>query len=1053
MCSACLTPVYTMEKMVADNLILHSNCFCCKHCKTKLSLHNYSALYGEFYCTSHYQQLFKRKGNYDEGFGHKQHKDNWLAKTEEPANTFQTETTHIDGPLGFSAGVLQRERDTQFKSTPDNKNKLKITWPPENKRTKHRSVSQSNSPASGDWSHRNHSSIKFSSRNDVGKNKFHFGLDDKDTSVRSSHHVYEKSVSSSTITAAHSEPVYTSQPKGPKSLQTMADSSVQFETQSRISMVGIVTNQNLKSDTFRHDSVKKHSLPVDENISSSKTKKTVRFASNVNTGVKNNMEIQSDEAGHRTKKAEPASVVLNDNAVITNKEVITSGKEADESHEEGLDENTHNPFCNDSVKHPQALDGLMHNLPQSVIQDNASLDEKTKADKENISKLKTNIKNGELQENDSVRFEKDAFNSTSQPCDLEVPAEIKTKIETETNLTSKNQTPADLISDESKESHMLDTSIKTDDEKHNTKAADKKPMDKANKGSWSKGKSPFSKLFTSGPKVKENKGEQKTECKRPDAKPRNLLSRLLSSTETQPDEKTLPETAHKTGEKKQEKAEERETTALIQDNVTVSSPPEIAHPDCEKEQEKTGGTDGITILSQNNFTGSFPLTTSKHPSQNLLSDAPEKLNSSEFIVLTDGSSTEETTSSLDPDPNEHLKPLSDDLEETNNSDAFMEDLTSQDDPNPSNPNLNSSSSQNEDTTGLFKVFTPQGDNNSNTETVECTNSCTFTDVMNFEILSLKTSSMDIESSAIHGDSLESTSSEDAILSPAVNLTEETLDIFGSESNIETSYGNTSTLSNENETSVSLPMSVDPFEVSNVPAQVTDIFGGDDTLTEQFSTQQDFFDMMTNNESHSQNPFEGIANSQPAPNEVFDLINSGPSILPDPSKVFDQKSSGLDLIQSEDNNVSDIEGNPPTSNLFDLQSFSDSQQMKSNPVETFDFFSDEQDPSSRVFSQKTTDPFFDPFQDDMFANSTDNTGTNSFSVETTPTDANPFDDFTGLGSNNEVNKTTESTLFEDDIFSTLEPAQNRSSQSDLTNTATNVVLPQNTENDWISDFLN
>uniref|UniRef100_A0A087YCC3 LIM domain containing 2 n=2 Tax=Poecilia TaxID=8080 RepID=A0A087YCC3_POEFO len=86
MCSACLTPVYPVERMVVNKLILHHNCFCCKHCKKKLSTHNYSSLYGEFYCISHYQQLFKRKGNY-EGFGHTQHKDRWLHKnkgTDEP---------------------------------------------------------------------------------------------------------------------------------------------------------------------------------------------------------------------------------------------------------------------------------------------------------------------------------------------------------------------------------------------------------------------------------------------------------------------------------------------------------------------------------------------------------------------------------------------------------------------------------------------------------------------------------------------------------------------------------------------------------------------------------------------------------------------------------------------------------------------------------------------------------------------------------------------------------------------------------------------------------
>uniref|UniRef100_A0A3B3YBN5 LIM zinc-binding domain-containing protein n=1 Tax=Poecilia mexicana TaxID=48701 RepID=A0A3B3YBN5_9TELE len=79
MCSACLTPVYPVERMVVNKLILHHNCFCCKHCKK--NTHNYSSLYGEFYCISHYQQLFKRKGNY-EGFGHTQHKDRWLHKNK-----------------------------------------------------------------------------------------------------------------------------------------------------------------------------------------------------------------------------------------------------------------------------------------------------------------------------------------------------------------------------------------------------------------------------------------------------------------------------------------------------------------------------------------------------------------------------------------------------------------------------------------------------------------------------------------------------------------------------------------------------------------------------------------------------------------------------------------------------------------------------------------------------------------------------------------------------------------------------------------------------------
>uniref|UniRef100_A0A3Q1HQC1 LIM zinc-binding domain-containing protein n=1 Tax=Anabas testudineus TaxID=64144 RepID=A0A3Q1HQC1_ANATE len=80
MCSACLKPVYPMEKVTADKYILHKTCFCCKQCKKKLSMYSYAPLHGDFYCIFHYQQLFRIKGNYDEGFGHVQHKDRWLLR-------------------------------------------------------------------------------------------------------------------------------------------------------------------------------------------------------------------------------------------------------------------------------------------------------------------------------------------------------------------------------------------------------------------------------------------------------------------------------------------------------------------------------------------------------------------------------------------------------------------------------------------------------------------------------------------------------------------------------------------------------------------------------------------------------------------------------------------------------------------------------------------------------------------------------------------------------------------------------------------------------------
>ena len=40
-------------------------------------LGNYAALQGKLYCKPHFKQLFKAKGNYDEGFGREQHKTQW----------------------------------------------------------------------------------------------------------------------------------------------------------------------------------------------------------------------------------------------------------------------------------------------------------------------------------------------------------------------------------------------------------------------------------------------------------------------------------------------------------------------------------------------------------------------------------------------------------------------------------------------------------------------------------------------------------------------------------------------------------------------------------------------------------------------------------------------------------------------------------------------------------------------------------------------------------------------------------------------------------------
>jgi len=67
-CVLCSKTVYPVEKLTADNKILHKACLKCGHCKKTLSLGNYASLNGTFYCKPHFKQLFALKGNYTDGF-------------------------------------------------------------------------------------------------------------------------------------------------------------------------------------------------------------------------------------------------------------------------------------------------------------------------------------------------------------------------------------------------------------------------------------------------------------------------------------------------------------------------------------------------------------------------------------------------------------------------------------------------------------------------------------------------------------------------------------------------------------------------------------------------------------------------------------------------------------------------------------------------------------------------------------------------------------------------------------------------------------------------
>ncbi|XP_029450869.1 LIM domain and actin-binding protein 1 isoform X2 [Rhinatrema bivittatum] len=143
MCVQCQKTVYPMERFFANEQVFHHSCFRCSHCSTKLSLGNYASLHGNIYCKPHFNQLFKSKGNYDEGFGHKQHKELWAIKNEnielpeksatpgEMAQSPGVEDTPI-AKVGVLAATMEAMvvPPTLEKEKPIETKRLRVAWPP-----------------------------------------------------------------------------------------------------------------------------------------------------------------------------------------------------------------------------------------------------------------------------------------------------------------------------------------------------------------------------------------------------------------------------------------------------------------------------------------------------------------------------------------------------------------------------------------------------------------------------------------------------------------------------------------------------------------------------------------------------------------------------------------------------------------------------------------------------------------------------------------------------------------------------------------------------------
>lgn len=111
---------------------------------------NYASLHNNVYCKPHFCQLFKAKGNYDEGFGHRPHKELWESKgdsgetspqpkpkIQSPAPTSDMASPTVeDSPLA-KVNVLTANMEALGQGSPEKADRptetrrLKISWPPQ----------------------------------------------------------------------------------------------------------------------------------------------------------------------------------------------------------------------------------------------------------------------------------------------------------------------------------------------------------------------------------------------------------------------------------------------------------------------------------------------------------------------------------------------------------------------------------------------------------------------------------------------------------------------------------------------------------------------------------------------------------------------------------------------------------------------------------------------------------------------------------------------------------------------------------------------------------
>lgn len=91
------------------------------------SLGSYASLHGNVYCKPHFSQLFKAKGNYDEGFGHRPHKELWSPKVDGEEDSSDEKTKDPEETPASPHPLPQRVSENQYTQNVEEAPPVKVT--------------------------------------------------------------------------------------------------------------------------------------------------------------------------------------------------------------------------------------------------------------------------------------------------------------------------------------------------------------------------------------------------------------------------------------------------------------------------------------------------------------------------------------------------------------------------------------------------------------------------------------------------------------------------------------------------------------------------------------------------------------------------------------------------------------------------------------------------------------------------------------------------------------------------------------------------------------